>query len=538
MSGFLHQLASRSLGLAPQIKSRAALPYAAPATDFSMTETASHETPRPPSSARDLSRRTILRRNEQAMDNALPAPIVAENPAPATHVEMKTSTPAPASRPAFPLRQLPDNAKLETTHSRQPRHRPSSPARSRPNRNPFRDTSTRRQKPAAPPKTTSRRSADIESLVTRLLGDNKNHPEKSPESAAPPTVITAHQASQRPAEISTIRPQSTRNARARAGNRQRARSAHHHRPPRSQSAQPPGARCPAATPARPGAAVAVRLPGPPQRRPLMSNALAIAGVTAVIKDLLDSGMIDQAITDTLGAGVIVTSMAPDTVSLDNTDSPQLNLFLHQVTPNVAWRNAALPSRDAAGNRISNPPLALDLHYLLTAYGRAELQAEVLLGYALQLLHETPVLPRDAIRRALNPTVSTAPSCPPSTKACAAPTSPSRSNCSRSPRRARHRRNVPPVVGTPGALPADRRLSGLGGADRIAQDRAQPAARAQSRRNRSGLEARPRRTRLQRPDPAAADAGSGRSGRSPAGCRPRRRSHARRAPSRRRRSPVT
>jgi hypothetical protein len=136
----------------------------------------------------------------------------------------------------------------------------------------------------------------------------------------------------------------------------------------------------------------------------MSNALAIAGVTAVIKDLLDSGMIDQAISDTLGAGVLVTSMAPDTVSLDNTDSPQLNLFLHQVTPNVAWRNAALPSRDAGGNRITNPPLALDLHYLLTAYGRAELQAEVLLGYALQLLHETPVLPRDAIRRALAPTV--------------------------------------------------------------------------------------------------------------------------------------
>ena len=136
----------------------------------------------------------------------------------------------------------------------------------------------------------------------------------------------------------------------------------------------------------------------------MSNALAIAGVTAVIKDLLDSGLIDHAITDTLGAGVVVTALAPDTISLDNQESPQLNLFLHQVTPNIAWRNAALPSRDAAGNRVSNPPLALDLHYLLTAYGRAELQAEVLLGYALQLLHEMPVLPRDAIRRALNPAV--------------------------------------------------------------------------------------------------------------------------------------
>ncbi|PJI52282.1 hypothetical protein CTI14_44950, partial [Methylobacterium radiotolerans] len=79
----------------------------------------------------------------------------------------------------------------------------------------------------------------------------------------------------------------------------------------------------------------------------------------------------------------------------------MNLFLHQVTPNAAWRNAALPSRDAAGGRIANPPLALDLHYLLTAYGRAELQAEVLLGYALQLLHESAVLPREAVRRALD-----------------------------------------------------------------------------------------------------------------------------------------
>ena len=62
---------------------------------------------------------------------------------------------------------------------------------------------------------------------------------------------------------------------------------------------------------------------------------------------------------------------------------------------------ACPSRDAAGRtRLSNPPLALDLHYLITAYGAADLHAEIVLGYAMQLLHETPVLTRDAIRVAL------------------------------------------------------------------------------------------------------------------------------------------
>jgi hypothetical protein len=135
----------------------------------------------------------------------------------------------------------------------------------------------------------------------------------------------------------------------------------------------------------------------------MSNALAIAGVTAVLRDLLDSGVIEHQLTDTLGAGVTVSALPPDQVPIDGPGAvPRLNLFLHQATPNAVLRNQMLPMRNAAGQRSANPPLALDLHYLLTAYGIQELQAEVLLGYALLLLHETPVLTRDAIRTALQP----------------------------------------------------------------------------------------------------------------------------------------
>jgi hypothetical protein len=134
----------------------------------------------------------------------------------------------------------------------------------------------------------------------------------------------------------------------------------------------------------------------------MSNALAIAGVTAVLKDLLDDGLIDHRVTDTMGQGVTVSALAPDAIQLGADAQPRLNLFMHQATPNAAWRNVGYPSRGASGARISSPPLALDLHYLVTAYGSADLQAEVLLGYAMQLLHETPVLTRDAIRTALNP----------------------------------------------------------------------------------------------------------------------------------------
>lgn len=135
----------------------------------------------------------------------------------------------------------------------------------------------------------------------------------------------------------------------------------------------------------------------------MSNALAIAGVTAILRDLLDSGVIDHEVTDAMGQGVLVSAVAPDSIALEGANAkPQINLFLHQVTHNAAMRNLDLPSRSRGGARTGNPPLALDLHYLVTAYGTGDLQAEVLLGYAMMLLHQTPVPARETIRKALNP----------------------------------------------------------------------------------------------------------------------------------------
>jgi hypothetical protein len=134
----------------------------------------------------------------------------------------------------------------------------------------------------------------------------------------------------------------------------------------------------------------------------MSSALAIAGVTAVLKDLLHNTVIDHDLVDKVG-DVTVTALSPDTIKIDGSEAKtQLNLFLYQVTPNTGWRNVALPSRNSNGDRVTNPPLALNLHYLLTAYGLKDLHAEILLGYAMQLLHETPVLSREAIRKALDP----------------------------------------------------------------------------------------------------------------------------------------
>jgi hypothetical protein len=132
----------------------------------------------------------------------------------------------------------------------------------------------------------------------------------------------------------------------------------------------------------------------------VSSPLAIAVVTAVLKDLLNNGLIDN---DLAAVGtVLVSALPPDRITTGPTEDSRLNLFLYQVTPNLGWRNAALPSYGSSGERLTNQPLALDLHYLLTAYGREDLSAEILLGYAMEALHEVRVLTRGAIRRALDP----------------------------------------------------------------------------------------------------------------------------------------
>ncbi|MEV6693816.1 DUF4255 domain-containing protein [Micromonospora sp. NPDC051196] len=131
----------------------------------------------------------------------------------------------------------------------------------------------------------------------------------------------------------------------------------------------------------------------------MSTALAIGAVSAVLRNVLDNGLIDAVLA--VGSPVKVTAKAPDLIKLDDPqEAPQLNLFLYRVSRNPAYHNMDLPAVDSGGRRLTNPPLAVDLHYLLTAYAREDLHAEILLGYGMHLLHERPFLDRAAIRKAL------------------------------------------------------------------------------------------------------------------------------------------
>jgi hypothetical protein len=131
----------------------------------------------------------------------------------------------------------------------------------------------------------------------------------------------------------------------------------------------------------------------------VSDFLAAAGVVAVIRTLLQNAVTDR-LTAALNATPTVTALPPDRITVGAAEAPQLNLFMYHASLNQGWRNTDLPSRSAGGVLLSNPTLPLDLHFLLSAYGKSEFDGEILLGWAMQVLHETPVLTRATIQSTL------------------------------------------------------------------------------------------------------------------------------------------
>jgi hypothetical protein len=136
----------------------------------------------------------------------------------------------------------------------------------------------------------------------------------------------------------------------------------------------------------------------------MSSPLAIAAVTEVLHQRLLAGIAELGVTLNGGAEIPIQMRSPASALASAADiEPQLYLFLYHVERNIGWSNSDLPSRDARGERISNPALALNLYYMITAHSDQALDTEVMLGAAMQVMHETPVLGRETIRDALEPT---------------------------------------------------------------------------------------------------------------------------------------
>src|SRR5690349_19595079 len=122
----------------------------------------------------------------------------------------------------------------------------------------------------------------------------------------------------------------------------------------------------------------------------MSNALSIAAVTAALRNRL---------TDALDLDPALSGIHVRTRPMDQAFDPQqpgdttsgncLNIFLYHVVPSAAFRNRAT---QAQPGETGSPPLALNLHYLISAYGDGgdDVLAHRILGAAMACLHDQPL----------------------------------------------------------------------------------------------------------------------------------------------------
>ena len=123
----------------------------------------------------------------------------------------------------------------------------------------------------------------------------------------------------------------------------------------------------------------------------MSNHIAIAAVTTTVMTMMQT----QIANDAVVSGGKVTALPPDKARTVGTGN-QINLFLYRISIDAAWRNMDPPVIRPGETGL--PPLPLVLSYLVTAYGDNddEILAQRLLGIAMSVLNDQPVLARSMI----------------------------------------------------------------------------------------------------------------------------------------------
>jgi hypothetical protein len=126
----------------------------------------------------------------------------------------------------------------------------------------------------------------------------------------------------------------------------------------------------------------------------MSNFLAIATVTETLRKLLESAV-------SADVGGHATAVRPSGTNNTGTGgglpTTGVNVFLYQIMPNPAGRNLDLPTRRADGSAIQKPRAAVDLHYMLTAYGQeSTLEPQRVMGSIVRTMASRAILTRKQI----------------------------------------------------------------------------------------------------------------------------------------------
>lgn len=132
----------------------------------------------------------------------------------------------------------------------------------------------------------------------------------------------------------------------------------------------------------------------------MADFHALGGVSATLRTLL----IDRMEMPDGVTSIPVTIGAPpfQKDGESKKEDERINLFLYRVTENGYLQNQEIPGHGSSG-AYGHPPLSLNLHYLVTAYGNKpiestvtpplfdELNAHYVLGSAMRVLHDVPVI---------------------------------------------------------------------------------------------------------------------------------------------------
>lgn len=126
----------------------------------------------------------------------------------------------------------------------------------------------------------------------------------------------------------------------------------------------------------------------------MSNHLAIATVTAAL------GQVVHTSAQSAVGGVTLRFGRPVAQGGGNTER-RVHVYLYQVTPHAALRNADLPTRSSDGRTVQRPQAALELHYLLSFYGDDQLlEPDRMLSAVARDMHARPQLSAQNISDAI------------------------------------------------------------------------------------------------------------------------------------------
>jgi hypothetical protein len=135
----------------------------------------------------------------------------------------------------------------------------------------------------------------------------------------------------------------------------------------------------------------------------MSDFHSIGGVSETMRSLLlDRMELPPELAPTPLRVTIGQPRSDVTNPLQTAEAPRVNLFLYRLVENAGLKNQEIPGHGNA-SAYGHPPLSLDLHYLLTAYGTTDVQSNFqetlshyLLGSAMRVFHDHAIVTGDLL----------------------------------------------------------------------------------------------------------------------------------------------